>query len=113
SVAKGTPEGLAEAQMVQADLDVVQLALTAVLMDISSGAPASQLQMDLQTLHTDLINFEKAEFELAVDTLHDIHNGTLRAAALSGGGGSTLHLQARDEVFAEFATLAHELHGDI
>jgi len=111
SVAKGTPEGPAEAQMVQADLDVVQLDLQAVLADISSGAPASQLQMDLQTLTTDLNNFVNAEVHFIFDTIHDLHNGSQHATALSGGT-NPLHLQGLDTVFAELATLEHELHGD-
>jgi uncharacterized protein (TIGR03118 family) len=110
-VAKGTPEGPAEAQMVQADLDVVQLDLTVVLNDISSGAPASQLQMDLQTLNTDLMNFIQAEIQFTLDSIRDTHHGN-RATALSGGGHS-LHLQGLDKVFAELATLEKELHGDL
>jgi uncharacterized protein (TIGR03118 family) len=108
-VAKGTPEGPAEAQMVQADLDVVQLDLTVVLNDISSGAPASQLQMDLQTLNTDLMNFIQAEIQFTRDTFHDAHHGN-RATALSGGGHS---LHGLDTVFAELATLEKEMHGDL
>src|SRR5205085_7189636 len=49
-VAAGSPEGPAEAQMIQADLDVVQLNLKTVLNDIASGAPKATLRQDLQAL---------------------------------------------------------------
>jgi uncharacterized protein (TIGR03118 family) len=109
SVAPGTPEGLAEAQMVQADLDVVQIDLTTVLTDISTGAPASQLQMDLQALNAALMDLVNAELQFTFDSFQDRAHGRHDATALSGAAhGPQLH--ALDTIFAELATLEDELH---
>jgi len=108
SVAKGTDEGPAEAQMVQADLDVVQLDLTAVLTDISTGAPASQLQIDLQTLNTDISNLVNAEIKFTIDESTDHFHSGKSAADLSGAARGQFH-HALDTIFAELATLEHEL----
>src|SRR5262249_31856227 len=103
-VAKGTPEGPAEAQMVQADLDVVQLDLTTVLMDIAQGVPSSQLQQDIQTLNADLGVLVRAEIRFTFDEFKDQHHGEKTATGLSGAGhGAGLH--ALDSVFAKLAAL--------
>ncbi len=110
SVTPGSPEGLAEGQMVQADLDVVQLDLTTVFNDISSAAPPSQVQADLQALDNAVIDFVKADIAFTIDTLKDLHGGKASATALSGAG-TGLHLEALDKVFSEFAALEKNLHG--
>jgi uncharacterized protein (TIGR03118 family) len=88
SVAAGTPEGPAEAQMVQAALDVVQLDLSAVRKDISSGAPKATLQLDLQNLQAALVQFEQAEHQFATDTRADVsfhgHGGVDRSDDMKG-----------------------------
>src|SRR5262245_48188746 len=60
-VAQGSPEGSAEAQMVQAALDVVQLDLNAVLADISNRAPKAMLLQDLRNLQAAVVQFAQAE----------------------------------------------------
>jgi uncharacterized protein (TIGR03118 family) len=48
TAALGSPEGPAEAQLVQANADVVQLALQRLTQDISSGASAATIRQDIQ-----------------------------------------------------------------
>ncbi|HLW66750.1 MAG TPA: TIGR03118 family protein [Gemmataceae bacterium] len=69
TAAPGSPDGSAEAQLVMADLDVFENDLATEQKDISSGAPAAQLQQDLQTLQNDFINLVRAEVNFA----HDEH----------------------------------------
>jgi uncharacterized protein (TIGR03118 family) len=70
-VAAGTPEGQSEAQLVQAAVDVFQLALTTVQQDIASGASASQLTQDLQALNAALIQLVQIEVQFAADARRD------------------------------------------
>jgi uncharacterized protein (TIGR03118 family) len=51
TVAPGTPEGPAEAQWVQANLDVVQLDLQVLAKDTATGAPAATIKQDALTLN--------------------------------------------------------------
>jgi uncharacterized protein (TIGR03118 family) len=74
-VAAGTPEGPAEAQMVIADLDVVQLDLTALQNDIASGASRATIRQDIQTLDAALVDLVKAEVQFARDVRHDLGLG--------------------------------------
>jgi uncharacterized protein (TIGR03118 family) len=108
SVAPGTDEGPAEGQMVQAALDVVQIDLNTVLVDISSGAPASQLEMDLQALNMAVRDFVIAEIHFTRDEISDqLHSG--RSATGSSGAARGQFHNALDKIFAEFATLESEL----
>jgi hypothetical protein len=70
-VAAGTPEGLAEQQMVAAFLDVLQLAVQKVNMDLSNGASKAQVRQDVQALQTAEQNFLRAEANFVNDTLAD------------------------------------------
>jgi len=76
AAAPGSDEGPAEAQMLQAAVDVFQLALTAVVNDINNGVPRAMLQQDLRTLRTAFVDLVHAEVIFAADTRTD-----------SGGGG--------------------------
>jgi uncharacterized protein (TIGR03118 family) len=71
TVAAGSPEGPAEAQSVQADLDVVQLDLQQLAKDTSSGAPAATIEQDTDTLHADSDNLARAKRAFAQDTIDD------------------------------------------
>ncbi len=71
TVPPGSPEGPAEAQSVQADLDVVQLDLQQLEKDSSSGAPAATIRQDTQTLDTDSHALARAERAFARDTIDD------------------------------------------
>jgi uncharacterized protein (TIGR03118 family) len=83
-VTAGSPEGPAEAQMVTGFLDVVQLDLTKLQNDISSGASQATIRQDLQTLQTDLIAFIHAESGFAADVRAD-------AGIKSHGSGDSSH----------------------
>src|SRR5262249_18332620 len=96
-VAAGTSEGPAEAQMVQAALDVVQLDANAVLGDISGGAPKATLQQDLRNLRAALAQFVQAEQQFAKVARADLFpHGHGEAASLAPG----LDLGALDALFA-------------
>jgi uncharacterized protein (TIGR03118 family) len=71
-VAPGTPEGPAEAQMIQADLDVVQLNLTTVLNDIKTGAPIATLRQDIKALDASLTQLVRDEAHFAADERADL-----------------------------------------
>jgi uncharacterized protein (TIGR03118 family) len=95
SVAPGTPEGPAEAQKVQAALDVFQIDLNTVQQDIANGAPAATVRQDLQTLQAAFIDFLQAEMQFAHDARHDAGAGTSAALVHSG---RTLDLDALFDV---------------
>ena len=92
SVAPGTAEGPAEAQTVQAELDVTQLAVNAFLKDISSGASGATLRQDFQTLETAVDDLVRAEIRFLIDT-HTLYPGS------TAQGGATL--QTLDTLFAQ------------
>jgi uncharacterized protein (TIGR03118 family) len=71
SVAPGSPEGPAEAQAVTAAVDVFQIDLGIVQNDLATGAPASQLQQDLQNLNQSFIDLIQAERAFAHDARQD------------------------------------------
>jgi uncharacterized protein (TIGR03118 family) len=98
SVAPGTPEGPAEAQAVQANVDIFQLALTQVQNDLSSGVTGSALKQDLQALQTALINLIRSEITFAHDAARD--------AGLTGSGHHHHH-DALDAVFGDHDDFMH------
>jgi hypothetical protein len=71
-VAPGTPEGAAEGQAVVAASDVVQIDLTTLNNDITSGASASTIAQDTQTLDTDIATLQSAERVFAQDSSDDL-----------------------------------------
>jgi uncharacterized protein (TIGR03118 family) len=104
-VAPGTPEGPAEAQMVQAALDVFQIDLTTVMNDISSGASKATLQQDLRTLQTAFVDLVHAEAQFTRDSRAD-----LGSHGQDGGGSS--HGLDRDALGDFFADLGRGI-GDL
>ena len=73
TAAPGTPEGPAEAQLVQADLDVVQLDLaTPSINDITSGAPEATLRQDIKILDAARAQFAHDEIHFSADTRHEL-----------------------------------------
>ena len=71
TAAPGAPEGPAEAQSVQADLDVVQLDLQQLVKDSSGGAPAATVSQDIQTLDSDSDQLARDERAFARDAAAD------------------------------------------
>jgi uncharacterized protein (TIGR03118 family) len=71
TVAPGSPEGSAEAQDLQAHVDVVQLDTQQLTQDAASGAPVATLQQDIRTLdvHTDALT--QTERAFGADTIAD------------------------------------------
>ncbi|HEV3443286.1 MAG TPA: TIGR03118 family protein [Gemmataceae bacterium] len=95
-VAPGTPEGPADAQVVVAALDVVQLDLTTLISDINSGASQSTIAQDTQTLNTDSAALTLAEQQFAKDSRHD--QGM--AAMTAPGAHHAAAMQNIDRLFA-------------
>jgi uncharacterized protein (TIGR03118 family) len=100
-VAKGTPEGLAEEQAVVAALDVFQISLNTLQNDMSSGASADQIAMDVQNLDNARAALVQAEMSFAADAGRDQDPPGHHH---HGGGGAESVLE---EVFA---ALSHHRH---
>ncbi len=90
TAAAGSAEGPAEAQRIQADLDVVQLDLKVVLTDLSTGAPRATLHQDVQTLDAALVQLVSDERGFAADTFAD------------AGGAHHHHDDDGDSLFGDF-----------
>jgi uncharacterized protein (TIGR03118 family) len=71
TVAPGTPEGPAEAQWVQALVDLVQLDEQRLANDIASGAPKAIIKQDTKTLKADSHQLKRAQEAFAKDTAED------------------------------------------
>jgi uncharacterized protein (TIGR03118 family) len=72
TAAPGSPEGPAEGQWVQANLDVVQLDLQRLNHDQSSGATAATVEQDRRALSTDFRQLAQAEGALTGDAVTDL-----------------------------------------
>jgi uncharacterized protein (TIGR03118 family) len=76
TAAPGSSEGTAEAQILTADSDVVQLHLMTLQNDIASGASKAQIRADIKTLDASLAQLARDEFRFAVDLRMDFgHSG--------------------------------------
>jgi uncharacterized protein (TIGR03118 family) len=71
TVAAGSPEGPAEAQWVQANLDIVQLDTQQLITDTSNGASADTIRQDSKTLSADIRGLQRAQREFARDAIED------------------------------------------
>jgi hypothetical protein len=71
TAAPGSPEGPAEAQWVQANLDVVQLDLQQLATDTASGAPVATIRQDTRTLDAASHALLRAEQAFGEDSLDD------------------------------------------
>jgi uncharacterized protein (TIGR03118 family) len=71
TVASGTPEGPAEAQWVQANLDVVQLDLQVLAKDSASGAPPATIKQDARTLSADTRQLQRVQRAFGKDAIAD------------------------------------------
>ncbi len=73
TAASGSPEGPAESQWVQANVDVVQLDVQQLGQDVTTRAPAATVRQDIQTLVTDVRDLAHAKVTFALDHAHDMH----------------------------------------
>src|SRR6267378_4297822 len=71
-VAAGTDEGPAEAQKVQADLDVFQIALINLQMDIANRASKATIREDTQVLDEAFRQLIRDEVRFAHDSHKDL-----------------------------------------
>jgi uncharacterized protein (TIGR03118 family) len=72
TVTPGSPEGLAESQWMQANMDVVQLDLQQLVADSTSGASAATIRQDTQTFDADSHALNQVEQAFAKDSLDDM-----------------------------------------
>jgi uncharacterized protein (TIGR03118 family) len=72
TVAPSSPEGTAEAQWVQALIDVVQLDLDTLIHDSSSGASKATIKLDTEILNADTHQLDLAQRAFADDTIDDL-----------------------------------------
>jgi uncharacterized protein (TIGR03118 family) len=97
-VAPGTPEGPAEAQAVQAAVDVLQIDTQKLISDIASGAPQATIQQDTQTVTADFNNLVRAETGFAGDNHADMHPTTGHHGGTDSARGQQ---QSLDALFAD------------
>jgi uncharacterized protein (TIGR03118 family) len=96
-VAAGTPEGPAEAQRVQAFVDVVQINLATFQADLANNAGRAQLRQDLQALLTSVVDLIHVDHDFAKDLVRD-------AGGHGGGDGGM------DLLLDQLGDLRHGLH---
>jgi uncharacterized protein (TIGR03118 family) len=94
-VAPGTPEGPAEAQKVQAAVDVFQIDLQQLIKDISSGAAQATIRQDFQTVHDDFVQLVRSELGFVADTHAD-----MSPKGHHGESGAREFEEALDALFA-------------
>ncbi len=75
TAAPGSPEGTAEAEMITADLDVVQLSLQTLQKDLQAGASKATIRQDFQALDQALDQFFRDEARFRADTIADLGRG--------------------------------------
>jgi len=109
SVAAGTPEGPAEAQVVTAALDVFQINLATVQSDLANHVSRDVLRQDLQALRQSLVDLVRAEIVFAHDAREDSEPDGHDAAGWVGQLES-LNLHALDGVFADLDHLGVDWH---
>jgi uncharacterized protein (TIGR03118 family) len=108
AVKAGTPEGPAEAQNVQAALDVFQIDLTTVINDLTTGVSQATLDQAIRNLRQDFVALAKAEMQFATDAVADAHHSGKGETALSTSTAK-FDKDALDDFFADLSKLS----GDI
>jgi uncharacterized protein (TIGR03118 family) len=103
-VAPGTPEGPAEAQLVQGDLDVLQINVTILLQDISNGVTGAALKQAIQDVDKALLQFVSDETRLVLDEFRDNHG-----QPELGHRAQKLARHALDDLFADFSGVVRHL----
>lgn len=100
TAAAGSPEGAAEAQMIQADLDVVQLSLQTLQADLQAGAPRATIRQDVRDFQQLLTQLVRDQRRFVSDNLTDsgIRHGHKHDQV-------TFELEALQSVFAELGKL--------
>ncbi len=78
AVAAGTPEGPAEAQAVQAAVDVFQISFQTLEQDIANGAPVATVVQDIHALQDSFVALVQAEQQF----LHDARDDAATSAPL-------------------------------
>jgi len=104
SVAAGSPEGMAEAQMVIAALDVVQIDLNTLIADIGSGASKGTILQDIKTLRADEVQFLQIQHEFLEDVRDDA-----AAAANAGAAKAGQDLDDLDNLFADLGRFGRDM----
>jgi uncharacterized protein (TIGR03118 family) len=100
-VAKGTPEGPAEGQMVTAALDELQADLQVVVNDLATGVTGSTLHQDIQALDAAFNQFVKAEMQFNRDLRKEASSNAAKLASLPRLLPQA-DVRALDALFADF-----------
>jgi hypothetical protein len=104
-VTEGSPEGSAEAQAVQAALDVFEINVTTLNMDLANGATQATIKQDVQAVQISFTELVHAEVTFAKDTARDASHSGASPTTLSGAAHEP-DLSALDALFANFGSLA-------
>jgi uncharacterized protein (TIGR03118 family) len=101
-VAKGTPEGPAEAQAVTAAFDVVQLDLQVVANDLATGVTGSTLNQDIAKFDAAFVQFINAEIDFIQDSFHDATSSASKSGSASHSSLPGADVRELDALFADF-----------
>jgi hypothetical protein len=101
-VAKGTPEGPAEAQAVMAAFDVVQLDLQVVANDLATGVTGSTLNQDIAKFDAAFVQFINAEIDFIQDSFHDATSSASKSGSASHSSLPGADVRELDALFADF-----------
>jgi hypothetical protein len=69
SGAPGSPEGMAEAQLITADLEIVQLHLQTFQKDLGAGASKTTIRQDVRAHDQSLAQLSRDEARLTADNV--------------------------------------------
>jgi hypothetical protein len=97
SGAPGSPEGMAEAQLITANLEVVQLHLQTLQKDLGAGASKTTIRQDVRAHDQSLAELARDEARLTADTFDDLGSGHDHAHGAATRG---FDLTTQDNVFA-------------
>src|SRR5262249_59056220 len=100
--AEADADALVEGHVVQAEIDVVQLDVIAVINDITSHAPRATLRQDFEALDTGIGDLARAE----INYFHDNH---MFYQGSTDQGGATL--ESLDSFFDQLEQLRGHGHG--
>src|SRR5262249_10342028 len=102
----GSPEGPAEAQVVVAAADIVQLDLAKLVKDITTQANAGSIAQDLQTLNMDVLALVQAEQLFAKD---NDQTSALLARRTAHGPTLQAEMRALEAAFSELDRQVEDL----
>jgi uncharacterized protein (TIGR03118 family) len=101
TAAPGSPEGPAEAQRVQAALDVVQLDVQQIITDRTNGASKATVRQDVEQFETDLADLIRVERDSLRDFRQDASTHSRRRETSESAHQPGME-EILDKIFADF-----------